>query len=83
MREIRPSGSKGGGAKINRFFLPLSFAEATPKQFHAHWTGPRGSAFERRRRHATLFRETDKLWNAGIHSAFLCFGGESWLTFFG
>jgi hypothetical protein len=26
MREIRPSGSEGGGTEINRSFLPLSLA---------------------------------------------------------
>jgi hypothetical protein len=26
MREIRPSGSEGGGTEINRFSLPLSLA---------------------------------------------------------
>ena len=33
-----PSGSEGGGAEINRFSLPLSFAEATPKQFSPHFS---------------------------------------------
>ena len=31
MREIRPSGSEGGGAETNRPFLPLSLLPLVPK----------------------------------------------------
>jgi len=33
MREIRPSGSEGGGAETNRFFLPLSLKAQYFRQF--------------------------------------------------
>jgi hypothetical protein len=31
MREIRLSGSEGGGTEFNRFSLPLSFSTCRPK----------------------------------------------------
>ena len=31
MREIRPSGSEGGGIEFNRFSLPLSVARCRPE----------------------------------------------------
>ena len=39
MREICTSGSEGGGAGINRPFLPLSFRR--PASYTTHATGPR------------------------------------------
>ena len=34
MREIRPSGSEGGGTELNRFSLPLSLLTSTIPCIH-------------------------------------------------